>query len=325
MKIIYVLKDAGRCGGHRVVLEHLKGLANRGHDCQLCYISTEPVWFENINFKLNKFSSVDNLINYLAQNKDAVKVATWWETAYWVAKGRGGYKSYYLVQDIESSRYQDGNYKNNVLNTYRLGLHHIVENAFTYAVLRYVLNVGVTRVGLAVDHSIFKPLGTGKEPNIGLYFYRSALESLKNPKMMEETMDIMRDINFKLYGYGQGQCPFASESFINVPDSRLAEIMNQCQVLISTSIHEGFCLPLLEAMACGTPVITTNAVGNEIFCINNVNCLTVENSVELKEAIIRILTDKDLAKKLSDNCIETANNYQWDSVIDRLERLYAGN
>jgi len=319
LKIIYVLKDAGRCGGHRVVLEHLKGLASRGHDCQLCYISTEPVWFENINFKLNKCGSIDNLINYLAANKDAIKVATWWETAYWVAKGGGGY---YLVQDIETSRYHDENYKNNVLNTYKLGLHHIVENAFTYAVLRYVLNVGVTRVGLAVDHSIFKPLGTGKEPSTGLYFYRSDLDSLKNPKLMGDTMSIMRDNNFKLYSYGLGRCPFASESFISIPDNRLAEIMNQSEVFISTSIHEGFCLPLLESMACGTPVITTNAIGNEIFCINGVNCLTVENNVELKEAIIRILNDKDLAKRLSDNCIETANNYQWGKVIDRLENLY---
>ena len=319
MKIIYVLKDAGRCGGHRVVLEHLKGLAGRGYDTELCYLTTEPVWFENINFKLNKFGSVDNLINYLAQNKDAIKVATWWETAYWVA--RGG-KGYYLVQDIESSRSQDENYKNNVLGTYKLGLHHIVENAFTYAVLRYVLNVGVTRVGLAVDHSIFKPLGIGKESNTGLYFYRSDPESLKNPKLMEETMGIMKDVNFKLYSYGQGQCPFAGQSFISIPDNQLAEIMNRSEVLISTSVHEGFCLPLIESMACGTPVITTNAVGNEIFCINNVNCLTVENSVELREAIIKILTDKDLAKRLSDNCIETASNYQWDNVIDRLERLY---
>lgn len=321
MKIIYVLKDAGRCGGHRVVLEHLKGLVGRGYDCELCYLSTEPLWFENINFKLNKFGSVDNLINYLAQNKDAIKVATWWETAYWVAKGG---KGYYLVQDIESSRSQDENYKNNVLGTYKLGLHHIVENAFTYAVLRYVLNVEVTRIGLAVDHNIFKPLGIGKESNTGLYFYRS--DPIKNAKLMEETMGIMKDVNFKLYGYGQGQCPFASQSFINVPDSRLAEIMNRSEVLISTSVHEGFCLPLLESMACGTPVITTNAVGNEIFCINGVNCLTVENSVELKEAIIKILTDKDLAKRLADNCIETASNYQWSSVIDRLERLYvSGN
>lgn len=320
MKIIYVLKDAGRCGGHRVVLEHLKGLASRGYDCELCYLSTEPVWFGNINFKLNKFGSIDNLINYLAQNKDAIKVATWWETAYWVMTGGGGY---YLVQDIEASRYQDENHKNNVLNTYKLGLHHIVENAFTYAVLKYVLGVEVTRVELAVNHNIFKYYGINKKPNTGLYFYRN--DPIKNPGLMKETMSIMGGIDFKLYSYGLERCSFASESFINIPDIRLAEIMNRSEVFISTSIHEGFCLPLLESMACGTPVITTRAVGNEIFCINGVNCLIVENSIELKEAIIRILTNKDLAKRLSGNCIETADNYQWDKVIDRLEKLYVSN
>jgi len=319
MKIIYVLANTHRCGGHKVVFEHLKRLADRGHTCELCFIGNNPTWFENINFKLNKFDSLDNLIKYLAKNKNAIKVATFWTTANWVAKGGGGY---YLIYSIPTPHYKDEKRKNSILDTHKLGLHCIVENPFIYAVLKYVLNVKVTRIEiLAIDHNVFKSLRIDKKFNTGLYCYRN--KPMKNPGIMKKTMGIMKD--FKLYNYGQWQCPFASESFINISDSKLVEIMNQSEVFISTSIHEGFCLPLLEAMACGTPVITTRAVGNEVFCIDNVNCLIIENSIELKEAIIRILTDKNLAKRLSDNGIETANNYQWDKVIDKLEKLYASN
>lgn len=317
MKIIYIVANTSKCGGHRVVLEHLKRLANRGHDCELCFIGNNPTWFENINFKLNKFGNPNDLIRYLTENKDTIKVATFWTTANWVAKGGGGY---YLIFSIPTLHYGNKKIKKNILDTYRLGLHHIVQNVSAYAILKCVFNAKVTRVEiLAIDHDVFKPLGIDKKPNTGLYCYRD--KPMKDPRVMEKTMSIIKD--FKLYSYGQ-QCPFASESFINISDSRVAKIMNQSEVFISTSIHEGFCLPLLESMACGTPVITTRAIGNEVFCINGVNCLVIENSIELKEAIARILTDKDLAKRLSNNGIKTANNYQWNKVIDRLEELYDG-
>ena len=318
MKVIYVVANTVKCGGHKIVFEHLRRLTDRGHDCELCFVDNRYTWFEDSNFKLNKFDNSNSLIRYLAENKDAVKVATVWTTADWVARGGGGY---YLVFSIPTPHYPAASAKKNVLNTYKLGLHHIVQNVSAYAILKYVLNVKVIRTEiLAVDHNVFKPLKIDKKPNTGFYCYRN--NPMKNPGIMEETMGIVK--NFKLYSYGQEQCPFASDSFVNISDSRLVEIMNQSEVFISTSIHEGFCLPLLESMACGTPIITTKAVGNEVFCINGVNCLIVENSIELKEAIIRILTDKNLAKRLSVNGIETANNYQWDKVIDGLEKLYNG-
>lgn len=316
MKIIYVVANTYNCGGHRVVFEHLKRLTNKGHDCELCFIGDNPTWFENINFNLNKFNNPDDLIKYLTKNKDAVKVATFWTTVNWIAKSGGGY---YLIYSIPTPHYQSKKIKNDILNTYKLGLHHIVQNVSAYAILKYILNVKVTRIEIiAIDHNIFKPLGIDKNLNTGLYCYRN--KPMKNPKIMEDTMNIIKD--FKLYSYGHEQCPFASNSFIDISNSKLVEIINQSEVFISTSTHEGFCLPLIESMACGTPVITTRAIGNETFCINGVNCLIVKNSIELKEAIIKILSNKDLAKRLSDNGIKTANNYQWNKVIDGLEKLF---
>ena len=315
MKIIYVVANTFRCGGHKIVVEHLNRFADRGYDCELCFIGDSLTWVKDINFELKRFDNPDSLIKYLAENKDAVKVATFWTTAEWVVKGGGGY---YLIFSIPTPHYQNDNSKNNILNTYKLGLKHIVQNVSAYAILKYVFDVKVKRIDiLAVDHDIFRPLKIDKKHKTGLYCYRN--KPMKNPRMMEETMSIIKD--FKLYSYSES-CPFANKSFVNISDNRVAEIMNQAEVFISTSIHEGFCLPLLESMACGIPVITTRAVGNETFCIDGINCLIVENSTELKEAITKILTDKNLAKRLSDNGIETANNYQWNKVIYGLEKLY---
>ena len=317
MKIIYVVANTVKCGGHKIIFEHLQGLTNRGHDCELCFVDNKHKWFEGSNFKLNNFNNLDNLINYLTKNKDAVKVATVWTTAPHVAKSGGGY---YLIFSIPTPHYLAESAKSDVLNTYKLGLHHIVQNVSAYTILKYIWEVKVTRTEiLAVDHNVFKPLKIDKKPGTGLYCYRNA--PMKNPEMMESTMSIIKD--FKLYSYGQERCPFASDTFTNISDSGVADIMNQSEVFISTSTHEGFCLPLLEAMACGTPVITTRSIGNEVFCVDEVNCLIVENSGELKMAINRILTDRNLSKRLSANGIMTANNYQWDKIINRLEGIYS--
>ena len=44
-------------------------------------------------------------------------------------------------------------------------------------------------------------------------------------------------------------------------------------MFVQTSRHEGFCLPVLEAMAAGAPVVCTDADGNRDFCRDGENCL----------------------------------------------------
>ncbi len=50
-------------------------------------------------------------------------------------------------------------------------------------------------------------------------------------------------------------------------DKRVNPLHNRATVFLQTSIHEGFCLPPLEAMAAGTPVVCTDADGNRDFCM----------------------------------------------------------
>ena len=59
-------------------------------------------------------------------------------------------------------------------------------------------------------------------------------------------------------------------------DERVNELFNQATVFVQTSRHEGFCLPLLEAMAAGTPVVSTDAHGNRDFCRDGENCLIAD-------------------------------------------------
>jgi glycosyltransferase involved in cell wall biosynthesis len=89
---------------------------------------------------------------------------------------------------------------------------------------------------------------------------------------------------------------------------------------VQTSRHEGFCLPLLEAMAAGTPVVCTDAHGNRDFCRDGENCLMVGRGArEVRQALERVLDDPALARRLGEEGRRTAREYAWDRRIDQLE------
>ncbi len=315
MKIIYVMKDIGRSGGARVVCEHLRHLTNRGYHCELCHLTGSNHWFGDVPFNIMRFSTPESMILYL-QGQDSIKVATWWETAQWVVQGGGGF---YLVQDIETSYYQNSATKGRVLESYRLGLRHIAENTFQYASLKYALDVDVHRIGIAIDHSIFKPADV-RVSNEVLYCYRD--HPLKRPELMAGAVDVLRGrgCSFVLVSYGMCNCPFAEANYVEISDENLAKLMQRASIFVSTSAHEGFGLPILEAMACGAAVVTTRAVGNESFCVDNVNCLMGETSEEIADAVSSLLNKDNTA--LRENSIKTAQNYTWSKVVDALEQIF---
>jgi glycosyltransferase involved in cell wall biosynthesis len=107
-------------------------------------------------------------------------------------------------------------------------------------------------------------------------------------------------------------------------DSQINDLYNEATIFVQTSRHEGFCLPILEAMAAGSPVITTDSHGNRDFCVNGVNCIMVDqdDSEQLATAMRRVLDDPDLQDRLRTAGLDTARHYTWRVVAGKLEAHY---
>jgi len=104
------------------------------------------------------------------------------------------------------------------------------------------------------------------------------------------------------------------------PDDGVVELFNEAAVFVQTSVHEGFCLPPLEAMATGCAVVCTDAHGNRDFCRDGENCLMPEATPEAVAAAIRRLLDDDaLRARLVAEGRRTAAVYAWDKRTDELE------
>ncbi|MBV9357697.1 MAG: glycosyltransferase family 4 protein, partial [Chloroflexi bacterium] len=107
-----------------------------------------------------------------------------------------------------------------------------------------------------------------------------------------------------------------------IADELLPAVYSAAQVLAFPSLYEGFGLPVLEAMACGTPVVSSNAS-----CLPEVAAgaaLMVEptDTQALTDALERVLDDAALCADLSRNGIERARRYSWKAAAERLLRVY---
>lgn len=314
MNIAYVLEDAGSSGGARVVLEHCKRLAARGHDITLFTVNgSDPHdWFDLVGVRVTCTGSYAKLRKALESYKGC-KVATWWKTAAPVAESGG--KGFYLIQDIETSYNTDPAEHAPVLATYELGLTHITEGAWVTERVK-----DAHCVGIGLDHEMFKPTGAERKQDMVLYCYRRHF--LKGPDLFVSAFPSLRKKDVVTVGIeNPPSIRIRHRGFVE--DADLVGLYNSASVYVVTSTHEGFCLPALEAMACGCPVVTTNADGNMEFCIDGFNCLIVDrNPSSLVDAICEVCANPALAKQLAKEGLATAQRYQWDRVIDNLENVF---
>lgn len=100
--------------------------------------------------------------------------------------------------------------------------------------------------------------------------------------------------------------------------------MAAADVLVLTSVYEGFGNVLIEAMACGTPVVATRSPGTVEIITDNVNGLLVDHEPQAVAAgISRLLTDRALRDRLVAQASTDVRSYALPAVTGRYERLFA--
>jgi glycosyltransferase involved in cell wall biosynthesis len=97
-----------------------------------------------------------------------------------------------------------------------------------------------------------------------------------------------------------------------VPSSDLAALYSGADALCFPSLYEGFGLPVLEAMACGTPVIATNRSAVPEVAGGAALLVDPLNSAEIGTAMVRLLTDADLSAALRSRGFQRATTFTWD-------------
>jgi glycosyltransferase involved in cell wall biosynthesis len=107
-----------------------------------------------------------------------------------------------------------------------------------------------------------------------------------------------------------------------LPEETLAVMYRLAGVFVFPSLYEGFGLPPLEAMASGTPVVTSNISSLPEVAGDAALLVDPYDPVAIADGIERVLTDEGLRRELRRRGLERARQFSWQRSVDRVHEIY---
>lgn len=195
-----------------------------------------------------------------------------------------------------------------------------------------------------VDKEIFKPtsknLGFLKDKEYILYL------GSENPrKNIENLLKAFKEVSIKYpnlilvkAGYSGGgnyrenteklikELDLTKKVFLifkHIPEKELPVYYSNAELFLYPSLKEGFGMPLVEAMACGCPVVTSDlAPMNEI--AKGQVLVNPYDFKDIAKGMIKTLSNKKYKEKLKKQGLERAKDFDWEKSADEIVKLYKG-
>ena len=117
-----------------------------------------------------------------------------------------------------------------------------------------------------------------------------------------------RSIKIKIYEKYKNKFVFLE----GVPTDDLPSIYSQAHVFIFPSLYEGFGLPPLEAMACGTPVITSKVASLPEVCGRAAHYVDPYSPDDIKNGITAVLSSREIRSQMENAGVENARKFSWN-------------
>ncbi|TCM75883.1 glycosyltransferase family 4 protein [Rhodovulum steppense] len=346
MRITFILPVASQNGGVRVAATYARLLQERGH---LVTVVSQPLWKpRGRKARLRRLLRLEKpkpfqptpLLDCLGDRHRVLErgrpveardlpdadivVATWWHTAEWVArlpasKGR----KVYLLQDYEVFPHLP---MDRVAATYRFDMHKIAVSSYIRDTIQTNHGInGIEVVPNAVDLDQFKALPRSRNTDLTVGFLYTPVQR-KNVLLAIESLELARHLVPGLKALAFGRKHPSDElllpdwiAFRQAPDqAEIPGIYAACDLWLFTSDHEGFGLPILEAMACRTPVLATRA-GAAPELVNGENGLLLPGDPQaFAREIARFAGMSDAEwLRYSVAAHATATAYTWEDAADR--------
>lgn len=287
-----------------------------------------------------------DLIRILAEASSSfepdVAIATWYPTAFSVWLSCIDKPLYFLQDFPELVQEVDGIYGLRLFeSTIRLPFYFLANSTFTRSlILNHNKDAKVTVTGVGLDITTFYPRNVRAVDSQGKPIVMAIIRGIKF-KGDEVALKALNMINKELpihailVGssitinklFSEVEPEFTYSLFEGVDDNDLAKLYSSSDIFIFTSYRESFGLPPLEAMACGTAVVTTNCGGNMDYAMNDYNALVVPpgDPKGCAEAALKILKNDDLRERLIEGGINTARQWTWDKVVNKFEEAIKGD
>jgi glycosyltransferase involved in cell wall biosynthesis len=349
MRVTFIIPQDSLAGGMRVIATYADRLSGRGHRVAVI-AGPPPVYTLKQRLKSfvrggslrreqkgshftglqidRRFASRPSRVSDADVPDADVVLATWWSTAPQVAAlaPSKGAKAYF-IQGYEATIPSVP--ADQVDATWRLPMQKITIAPWLQDLAREKFGDPYTIVvPNSVDTKLFHAPERGKQrrPTAGLMYAPFALKgwdvAIEALSRIRERIPDLRVVSFgSSPPTGQFPVPRWVEFTLRPPQPSLKDIYASCDVWIWASRIEGFGLPMLEAMACRTPVVGTMAgAGPQLLSSGAGKLVAIGDATAMAEAVLAVLqSDEPQWRAMSARAYEVATSYSWDDAAVKFE------
>jgi len=335
MKITFVTPGVGG-GGGRVIIEYARGLADRGHEARILYRRSRTTvrnlmrdlylktrynhhdkWLQTFQGELVAYDVLSP--NMVGANDAVVAVGANCVLAIANLPASCGVK-------IHNCHGRELNNMDNMSEAWGLRMPRIVVASYLEREMRqqgstdeiYLVHNGVDR------REYFPSVARGMRSGIGTVFHGAYT---KGPELMLEVYQRVHRLKPKipLLMFGSYPRPAGlpkATCYVRLPSIPEArDLYSGAQVWLCASRSEGFPGPVLEAMACGCPVVATDCGGTADQIEDGVNgfIVPVDDATQMSERVLKLVEDPGLSEQFVAASEAKLTEFTWPRAIQTLE------
>lgn len=323
LRVNVLLEDTALFGGVKVALHHAELLRRRGHAVTVLSPGSRPQWYPTDDH----FRSVPALSADHIPEAD-LHVATFWTTVPVVAGLPSG-QPVHFCQGFEAALEHNRDQHPAILEAYSTRLPVWTVSPHLAALNRERFGRAVKVVTPALE-DFWQPMdrqGPGRRPRVlvphPFEFYMKGVDTaLQAVLSLRE-----RGLDLQLVRLSQWPLSEAERALVE-PDefhhhlrpTEVAKLIAGCDLLLAPAWEsEGFGLSVLEAMACGVPVVASRIPSHESLADGTAELVAASDSDAFARAAEAILTDPERWGEMRRRGLETAGRFSEDAVAPVLE------
>jgi len=332
IRIVFVMTHVGICGGVKIIFEHANRLKRQGLDVTIVSHYPVPDWFP---IEVNYIKVPFNIELAEGIPECDVIVATYWDHIQACIDRNIAPVVYFEQGDFHIFDYKGVNdvLKDFIYKQYQLPKFILTVSGRCANLIKDIYKRDSFVIHNAIDTTIFNAQRHKEVKSDTSYIL-----AIGNPQLAFKGINeiisahiILKKVvpNIKLYLVSPVEIDDYIKAkidkvFVNPSQEKIADLYRNASVYVSASHYESFSLPVLEAMACGCPVVTTNNYGVLEYAEDNYNVLIAKigDPYDISNKILEILQNDVLRKKLISNGLLTVKRFNWDNIICQLLNYY---